>query len=275
MQRSHLLAPARLALISIALVGLVSSARAQKEEKKGPDPKKVEATLTDLKKGMAQREVPLRIQALNRAAEVEHEKVIDLIAKEGLRDKDMEVVRYSVDVLGLMQHDEARLALESFLKRNKRIREDPEAFAGLVRAIGRHANPKSITPLTKDLFAVREREVVQARILALGNIRDPKSVKELFGLMTSVDRRKLNPHMDELRMSLMILTGVDKGESPERWIDWWNDNKKKIEVSSKAPKLPQQMQRRWDRFWGNEQMYERAKKRGDRGNDPEDDGDRE
>ena len=43
-------------------------------------------------------------------------------------------------------------------------------------------------------------------------------------------------------------------------------------VAEKTPKLPEQMQRRWDRFWGNEQRYERTKKRGERGNDPETDG---
>ena len=271
------LSPLRLARgSSVALAALLllgTSLGQEGEDKGGPDPAKVAAAVANLKKGLAERDPALRVQALQSASSVAHEDVVDLISKKALRDKEMEVVRYAIDVLGLMAHDEARVALEGFLKRDKRIREDHEAFALLVRSIGRHASPKSITPLTKDLFAVRERDVVQARILSLGNIRDPRAVKELFKLMSSVDRRRLNPYMDEFRIALMLLTGVDQGESPERWLAWWNDNKKALKVGKKAPALPEKLQRRWDGFWGNERRYERPKKRGERGNDPEDDGD--
>ena len=140
-----------------------------------------------------------------------------------------------------------------------------------IRALAQHGSPKSIETITDDLFSVREREAVTARILSLSGIRHDDSVHALFDIMKSAGRGKVQPYMDEFRISLMVLTGVDQGQSQDAWNTWWNKNKKTFKVATKQPLLPESVQRRFDNFWGNRRKYQRNKKRGDRGQDPEND----
>ncbi len=60
--------------------------------------------------------------------------------------------------------------------------------------------------------------------------------------MRVAGRENVQNNMGHFRTALMVLTGVDKGTSQDLWIEWWNGIR-----------------------------YDRGKKRGDRGQDPEKD----
>lgn len=256
-------------LSTLALAALALPNFGAQEEQKGPDKARVEETVEALELAFEDGDVDTRIAALVQALEVPHAAVVSQVVR-GLRDDELAVMDAALQTLRYMEHADALGALHKTLTRDKRFKNDPELTPKLLRAIGEHADPKSIPLLTKDLFrgdSRKNREVTAARILAVGNIRSKKSVETLIGLMNKASQQNIYPHMRDVRLALFALTGVDKGRSREEWQSWWNDNKKTVEVSPKMAPLPKDDQRRWDRFWGKERQYERRTKRGDRGQD--------
>lgn len=237
------------------------------EERPKLDPARVEDTVEALEKAFEDGDVEARINALNKALDVPHEDVVELVAV-ALGDRDPTVVDTALETLRFLEHDAALDALHKTLARDKRFKADQELTPKLLRAIGQHGNPKSISVLTKDLFRgslEKQREITGARILALGQIRSKQSVEALVSLMNKASHKNVYPHMDELRLSLMVLTGADHGKDREQWQLWWNENKKELVVGEELPLLPERDKRRWDRYWGNAQEYERRTKRGERG----------
>jgi hypothetical protein len=71
--------------------------------------------------------------------------------------------------------------------------------------------------------------------------------------------------MENLRVALMVLTGVDQGTSQDAWMAWWNDHKKTLEISPTPPALPRSIQNRWNEYWGLRGPVERRTRRTDRG----------
>ena len=212
--------------------------------------------------------------AIQGAAEVRCEEVATVLARLGLRHADRGVAMASVQALGMLDHPAALKQLHSLSKRDrKKLAKDPELSVSLVKAIARHGNADSISYLARDLFGAKDPSIAHARIVALGGIRSTRSVEELMGLMRGSARHKVQPYMKDFRLALVVLTAVDAGESQDLWMSWWSDNKKTLKVPAKPPVLPKDLQRRWDSFWGNQRQYERQKRRGERGDDPErDDG---
>ena len=227
----------------------------------------VEKTITALKDA-SKKPVDERVAVIRAAADVVDVKVIKEVAS-GLRDRDDAIKTATIEALRFMQHPSALDALHNTLKRDKKLRKNAELHAALIRAVGQHGSPESIDLLVDNLFAGDDYGVIRARIAALGNVRDKQAVDALFRLMKSGGRRRVQPFMKSLRLSLMVLTGADQGESQDLWHSWWNNNKKTLEVAQKEPRLPAKDQRDWDRFWGRERTYQRNKKRGERGQDPE------
>lgn len=244
---------------------------ALQDDDKGPPAGEVSAALERLDTAFSKGAAVDQIQAIESAVPVVAPAVIEALVDNGLRNKERDVRRATIGALGLMVHEDALDELHRVLKRDKKITKDPEVFELLIKSIGRHASPSSVDLLSKNVFKVPENRVVRARILALGNIRTNESLEALVGLMRVTRREKVQNNMEHFRTSLMILTGVDKGKSQQLWMGWWNDNKKTFEVGEKAPRLPKKMQQAWDMYWGRGRTYERGKKRGERGQDPEKD----
>ena len=180
----------------------------------------------------------------------------------------------SIQALGMLDHPAALKQLHSLSKRDrKKLAKDPDLSVAVVKAIARHGSPDSIPYLIKDMFQTKHPQIARARIVGLGGIRSTRSVEELFGLMRGAARNKIQNYMKDFRLALVVLTAVDQGQSQDLWMSWWSDNKKDLKVSAKPPVLPKELQRRWDSYWGYQRKYNRQKRRGERGDDPErDDG---
>jgi hypothetical protein len=258
-----------LSLFLSAVLCLAIPARAAQQPPPSPD--EVKAAVAELTEAFTKGKSPERIEALTKGSRVVDARVIEWVAK-GLDDKDLKVREAAVEALRFMPHPDSLAALHALARRDKKLEKEPELLAKLYKAIGQHGNADSIELLADNPFGALDHKVIEARVLGLGNIRDPRSVEQLIALMRVAGRHKLQPFMATFRLALMRLTGVDQGLSQDLWMGWWNEHKDKLEVAKVAPPMPKDLQLRWDYYWGNEVQRERGKKRGDRGDDPEDSG---
>lgn len=231
-----------------------------------PDAARIKAVVAELDKAFKDGGSPERVKAIQSGAQVVDAEVISAIAK-ALRDKDAEVEKAAIEALRFMDHPDSKKSLIEAAKHEPRIKKDLDLYASILRAIGQHGDAGSIEVLTEDIWTTIDADVTRARILGLGRIRTKAAVEKLFDLMRAAGPHKIQPHMDQFRVSLMVLTGVDQGTTPENWLKWWNDTKGKFEVAPKAAALPKELQYAWDVYWGEKRGDDRPKKRGDRGKD--------
>jgi hypothetical protein len=251
-------------MLTVLLTTVLTVAPAHQDRE--PSEEQVKAAVAALEEAFGKGKSPERIAALQAGAQVLDAAVIEWIGK-GLKDRDAEVQKASIESLRSMPHPDALAALHKSYKRDKKLLAHEELGPALLRAIGQHGSESSIEVLADNPFSPRNHKAIQARILGLGNIRSNESVEELMGLMVKVGRHKAQPYMGEFRLALMRLTGADNGKSVDLWTEWWNDAKKHLEVSKEPPLLPKGEQRQWDHYWGNPRKHERGKRRGDRGDD--------
>jgi len=234
-----------------------------------PDPARVTRTCEALKESLTKGTPEEAVAALHEAKDILHPDVIASIDKYGLRHKDLSVRTKAIEALGRMGHDNALKALHKLDKRDKKLlRDEPVLYATLLREIARHGSESSIDILTRDLFGVRDKNVTRTRILGLGKIRSKKSVDELIQLMRSTRAGRANDHFADFRLSLVALTGVDKGENSEYWINWYGDQKRSLKIAPRMAPLPKTLDRRWKQFWDESEARGRNKdgerKKGDR-----------
>lgn len=242
---------------------------AQDDTPPGPSKEEVQAAVKALEKGLAAKEPAERIAALQAAAEVVHADVVKGIAG-ATGDAAKEVRDFALDLLGKIDEPSALAALHAYAKKHRRtLPDDPDHYILVLKSAARHGDASTIPLLTDKLFDVDHHELIRARILSLGNIRDKRAVEALFDLMTKADRRKVTPFLAEYQLSFNVLLGVDVGRNQDRWLAWWNENRKTYALVAEFPKLPAESLRVWQEFWGLERTYTRNKKRGDRGQDPD------
>lgn len=219
-----------------------------------PSEERIQSTCTALELALAKDADPEQaLKAMQEAASVPDPRVVALLETKGLRCADATRRNAAVDALGRCAHPAALKALHEGLKRDRKaLAKDPPAYAGYLKAIGRHGDASSIDLLTEDLFQAPDRSVAAARILGLGNIRSPAAVEALIQLMRSSPHHKVADHMAEFRLALARLTGEDKGGNQELWINWYGDHKGALEIASEPTELAPELQRRWEQYWGRE-----------------------
>ena len=226
-----------------------------------PDPKRVEAAVDEITTALKEaKSSDERIAAIRKNQDVVDAKVVAAIER-GFKDKDPGVQAAAVDALGRMPHPEALEALHKLYKSDKeRLKDDEKLLPLVFKAIGRHGSEKSIDILSDDLFSQRTFPAIQARVLALGNIRSKKSLEALIDMMNKAGPRQVNDYMNLFRQSLLRLSGEDQGPDSAMWQKWWRDNKDKFEVSKEVPKLPEIAETAWNEYWGIEPKKAEPKK---------------
>jgi len=68
-----------------------------------------------------------------------------------------------------------------------------------------------------------------------------------------------SPFMPDFRVALARLTGTDQTTNKSLWQSWWNENKKGFQVAAEAPPMPDELQSRWDEYWGGAAVATPAK----------------
>jgi len=220
------------------------------------DAQHVKAAVADLEKAFKDGQSADRIRAIHEHDQLLDPQVIHAISR-GFQDRDVEVQRATIEALRFMNHPEALKELESVAQKDEPLRKDAELYAELLKAIGQHGNPSSI-PILKDcLWSVRDREVIRARLFGLAHIRTEASIDAVITMMRAGGRMVMAPFMEDIRLALAMLTGVDQGRSQDLWDAWWNDNRAKFKVDPKPPVLAKPLQKSWDAYWDVDQHAKR------------------
>jgi len=234
----------------------------QEEEPPAPAPptdEQVEQAVAKLRAVLAKGAFDEKVAAITEAEACLHADVVAVIAG-ALRDDAAEVRVAAAESLGRMDVEAALDALHTAVKRRATVEEEALAVA-LYKSIGRHGDPASIDVLEDNALGSPDK-VAQARILALGRIRDIESVEALMGLMNKlrVAKGAGSKQMQELRVALHVLTGVDQGADRRDWQRWWNDSKRTLEISAEVPELDRKLERLWDEFWGERDRAPRGER---------------
>ncbi len=255
-------------MIGFLLAALIptSAVALQEEVPPAPDAKVIEETLRGLEEAFRSSEPKAKAGALERAAEVADPKVVEAIAR-ALGDSEREVVLAALQSLRWQRHPSSLEALHRAYKTRRELKKDDELSAALLKAIGQHADPRSIQILCDEPFETPSYPAIQARILGLGRIRSIESIQALMDLLKSTHQNSIDRFMDDFRLSLAVLTGTDQGPTSALWLRWWNDHKKDFVVPAELPELPHTMEMRWYGYWNLEPPGRRGKRREDRGED--------
>lgn len=251
-------------------IGIWLALAPQDAGEKGPSAEQVAQATGELDSALRSRDLKQLKTALEAAQAVAHPEVVRRVAR-ALDDERSEVKLAAVQALRWLDHAEALEALHR-AARDRKLMKLPDLPGAVMRAIGQHADPRSISVLAHDPFQPQDGYCIRARILGLGHIRSRESVEALLGILaesgSEVGTRRVKPWMEDMRLALVVLTGVDQGLSPELWERWWRENRKGFQVPAELPELPREMRETWADFWGLSRDYGRDRRREDRGNEP-------
>jgi hypothetical protein len=240
-----------------------------KSDEEKLDPKKVEAAVEALKEAFEKgSEVADRLEAIEAALAYPHEDIAKAMAK-GLKDKEHEVVLTTIVALARLKHPAAMKELVNAYKRERAIKKDDVLFAATLKSIGSYGDPDNIDLLSDDLFQNTSKNVIRARIFGLGKTRSVEAAKELMTIMSSSGHKYVNPHMDEINLSLSILTGADEGKSRNRWVTWWNANKRTLKITEEPQEIDRKSQSKWDQYWDLEPKKKDERKKKDKREKPD------
>ncbi len=250
--------------------GLLLVARPGDEPKAPPSAAEVARVTDDLDQAFRSADVKQIQAALLAAAAVPDASIVRRVVR-ALDDERTEVALGALQSLRWQEHPDALQALHAASKERKRMKS-PEVAAAVLRAIAQHAEPSSISVLAREPFEPQDHACLRARLFGLARIRTPEALEALLGVLALTGpggrERRILPQMDDARLSLMMLTGVDQGASPENWERWWRANKKTFRIPDQAPLLPKDLREIWDQFFGLPRDYERQRPRADRGQEP-------
>lgn len=254
-------------LLTLALLAPQAGEKA-KPAGKAPSAEEVARAESALESAFRSGDVRGIEAALEASQAVPHPSVVKRIER-GLADERREVRLAVLQALRWIDQTEAVQALHRAAKQRE-LMKDPELAGAILRGIGQHADPSSIEVLARDPFEPNDHACRRARIFGLARIRTVAALEALLGLLAITNNgplaeRRIQAQMDDMRIGLVVLTGVDQGLSPELWEAWWRKNKKGFVPPEEFPTLAKEMRQQWDGFWGLPRIYERETRREDRG----------
>lgn len=239
------------------------------EERKAPSPEDVKRACVELEDALRGKDEKALARALQAAQDVDHAEVVKRVTK-ALADERASVRLAALQALRFLDVPEALSELHRLAKDKKRLRE-PDLGAALLRAIGEHADPGSVTLLAREPFDPPRGDCVKARIYSLARIRTRESLEGLLAMVATTAQgnypRPITPYLDDARLALVILTGTDQGKDPARWEDWWRANRKDHVLPERMPELPRELAEQWAEYWGLGRPSGRGERREDRGNE--------
>lgn len=225
----------------------------EEPEDEGPTEDEIEAMVARIEAAFKPKvEIADKLDAIQAAADVPADDVAKAL-RDGLDDDEHEVVNATLGVLAKMPVEKALDELLRFHKKDRRLKKDDELLANSFKAIAWHGDADTVELFTDKVFHNTSKQVLQARIYGLGLIRAPEAVEGLIDVMKAgnVKKGNQNPYMAEIELALTVLVGeTDCGKNQAKWIAWWNDHKRDLEVPVEPPELNKNMQRQWNNYWG-------------------------
>ena len=208
----------------------------------------VEQALKELDNALETKIEGMIVSVLYRHKDLVHPAVIERFASS-LKHRKPGVRKTALVALRFMDHEDALKALIKFCEKDKRIRIDRDQLERTLRALGQHADERSRELFTKPPYESVDETVIRARIRSLGRIRSKQSVVDLMAMFKTKEEWKPVDFTNDFRLSLVVLTGVDRGTNPADWQRWWKEAKEELEVSESLPKLELSDLREWCNYW--------------------------
>ena len=205
---------------------------ALKEAAKAKDPTVLEATLASV-------------------GRIGDKAVVKEIAKS-LKSKQEAVALAAITALRWNEHADAIDALLKAAK-DKKLMAIEKLAIELTYALGQKADTKALKALT-DGYTVTAKglgDLMKAKTLALGRIRDKAAVEAILDFINSGARRRGERRMpQDALIALHVLTGQEPGKQVSDWMDWWYEEKGSLKIHAEEWPLPDgRAQRQWDRLW--------------------------
>ncbi len=205
---------------------------ALKEAAKAKDPTVLEATLASV-------------------GRIADKAVVKEIAKS-LKSKQEATALAAITALRWNPHADALDALIKAAK-DKKLMAVEKLAVELTYALGQKADKKALKTLT-DGYTVTAKglgELMKAKTLSLGRVRDKAAVEAILDFVNSGLRRRGERRMpQDALVALQVLTGQEAGKQVSDWMDWWYDEKGSLKIHAEEWPLPDgRAQRQWDRLW--------------------------
>ena len=211
-----------------------------------PAPAQAAEVLAELERALAQDQPAVRARAVRACKGVAHPDLILRLAT-ALRDGSRELQAEILEVLRWIDHPLVLNHLHRVHKQSTFL-ADPVLGVMLYRAIAQHGDKKSAALLAEKPFMRTHPDVISARFIGLGNIREKRSVKKLMELIQRVGGERLAKIEPDFRLAMAALVGRDAGPKRSHWLFWWRDNEKTFRIPPKRT-LDPTLEGRWKRFW--------------------------
>ncbi|MDP7062685.1 MAG: hypothetical protein QF489_07115 [Planctomycetota bacterium] len=182
-----------------------------------------------------------------------------LVTKEVSKALKIKKEAVQISAIKALRFNEDPTALGYLLKvrKEKSIQDNVQTAVEYAYALGQKGDKKAISALQDNLVGTSKtpKEVLNAKVLALGHIRHKDSVEAILDYAkTTIGRGRRGAVKQkvsrEVRGSLSILTGTDQGDSLAAWEDWWYDHRSKFKMSTVEGELDNERQQRaWTKLW--------------------------
>ncbi|MFT7486718.1 MAG: hypothetical protein ACI9F9_002574 [Candidatus Paceibacteria bacterium] len=207
-----------------------------------------ELVLKELEKAVKGEDSKKLVRALSASARVTDLRVTQA-SMVAITDSNRGVRAAALDTLRFNKHPKALEALHTLLEKPAGLRVQPEIFALLIQATASHGSIESLPLITKGGFIDDPAPVLRARILGMGKIHEKASVEALMIAMQDLPAGQRLLHMDEFRLALAQLTGVDHGLNSRSWVQWWLKTGPGVALRDQEMPLPGPLKSEWDDFW--------------------------
>ena len=124
--------------------------------------------------------------------------------------------------LSRLSNNDAIAKMTTYIINNK----GKDIARDLLGAMKNNRSP-TILPLLKDVLEKGPEDMRIECLHQLGAITTKESLEVLFGFLKIIDEKKDKELVKETVSALKRVTGVDKGNYPASWLQWWEENKDK------------------------------------------------
>ncbi|MBM3975035.1 MAG: HEAT repeat domain-containing protein [Planctomycetes bacterium] len=211
------------------------------------DPEVVKAALKEFQATWTKASLPQKVAAIEKLAAVGGEDVAATLAAK-LTDNDPTVRGAIAQALGRLQQPKTVTPLGAALQREIAIKEPAlPTVQALCTALGAIGDSKAVGPLTEGVFAGNDEAenfnaIVEARLNAVGQIKDKASVDaliDLFGKVPSAGggrsatggrggRSAGNARVQRLVTNPLRKLTRQNHEDADAWRGWWKDARAKF-----------------------------------------------
>ena len=105
-------------------------------------------------------------------------------------------------------------------------KKDKDIGRDLLGAMKNNHSP-NILPLLKEVLEKAPEDMKTESLHQLGGIQTKESLEVLFNFIKTLDEKNDKEMVKETISSLKRITGMDKGNYPASWLQWWEENKGK------------------------------------------------